>query len=198
MRHFFCGLSLLAASSALADQVIQAEASISPQIMQNDSGYIGCGVRVLFFTIDSTSGDVSGGDFSLMLYGPPKAGGALKAGGIKCGAPCSPSDKDYVHGTDYRLSTVASGVPLKLGQPFPGDDPRFSMAVTGDIVGTVQLQTSLIRGERVQMAFQPDGVPARVTYQFAANPMPKEDVEAYTSCMRAIVTKTTPDNPPAK
>lgn len=187
MRLVLTAALTLVSAITSADQIYTAEAVPIPQIMQDDQGYKACGVRVML--LSAGPGSTSGADFSLLVSFRPKLGAMFKAGGMRCPGSCKdPSDAKFVHATDYRLSTVKDGIPLKLIKTFPTDDPAFTMAV-GDPLDAMKLLMSIVKEERMQLAFTPDGTRGmREAYTFSAQPMSQDEKASFDSCINGAST----------
>lgn len=185
MKRALLVVLALSSCAAAADQVTTADAILYPQVFQDDQGYKACGVRVVFYAPSPQI--VRGGEFSLILATRPNLGGMLKAGGMTCPAPCNdPKTLKNIHGKDYRISRVKTGVPLKLLNTFPAESPTFTMGVA-DPVETTDLLMAIVSGERIQFAYSPDDLPAREAYTFTAQRMTDEEMASFDACFKGAL-----------
>lgn len=177
--------AVLFTSVSFGDQVAPAEAAMAPLIFQDSEGYTGCGLRVL--VVFAGAGVTKGGEFSVSLFTRPTVYGLMKAGGMRCTASCeSPDDLKYSHGSDYMISSLKDGVPVKVIKAGPADEPEFTlMAIDGEAAIT-QLM-NLRTGQRMQFAYKPDGTAYRESFTFTAPTMTSDEQASFDACLEGAL-----------
>ena len=170
---------------ALGQQIRQAVALSAPSVYQNETGYSGCGVRVV--AVVGGLAEAEGVDFSVVFFAEPRMGGAVKVAGIKGKVPYDPKASDIVPVTDFRLSVESTGVPVDVRSTFPGDDPRYLMAAIEPEVA-IETMLAIALGERMQMSILPKGAPFRFVYSFTAA-LAADDRRSWDACLKGVMGK---------
>jgi hypothetical protein len=175
----------LFSSASVADQLTTAQASMVPLVYQDAEGYKGCGLRVLIASMNGNS--AKGGEFAVTLFTRPVIGGLAKAGGMRCESPCNNPDQfKYIHGSDFQISSVEDGVPLKIIKTDKAEEPVFTLLII-DGTDAIDLLMKLRTGVRLQYGFQPDDSKFRETYSFVAEPMAKEEEQSFDACIKGVL-----------
>lgn len=170
---------------AMAQQVWQAEAGMTPIVYQDDSGYTGCGLRVV--VAFSQGNQLVGSDFTVNLFLKPQPIGAIKVAGMKCATPCDPMKANELPVDSFRLSNEETGVPVKILEATPADRPEFTIAwiTVSDAADTIM---ALLGGQRMQLGLMPKGSDYRQIFSFVGQ-ISDEDARTFSACMLPVIDK---------
>jgi hypothetical protein len=168
---------------AEAQNVLQAHAMFQPLSYQDQSGYNGCGIRVVMTSPVPPSG-VEGADISLNLSTRSGPLALLKVGSFVGTRPELAAIRTIpIH--SFSLARQSDGKPVSLSAPHPSDDKHYLLAAVG-MADALDVLTAMMSGEKILLSIvRKKGERAHI-YAFRGA-LEREDGETFDACLGAII-----------
>ena len=178
-------LLLYATASVQAQQVWQSVAVASPAVYQDETGYYGCGLRVVV-GMDNDA-EMHGADFSVNVFLKPQPWGGIKVGAISCTKPCNPAGRIEKPVDEFRLAEEVTGIPVEILGTVPAEQPEYKLAVVS-VDNAIETLTALLGGKQMQLSVIPKGSSYRRVYSFRSE-LSEADFRAFNSCIGPVLDK---------
>jgi hypothetical protein len=190
IKQLIFAVALVAASSASAQAVLQAEAAIiQPQIGRDAEGFNACGVRAVVLV--DRGKVVETYDFSLMV----RAGlyfGLLKAGKYQTAKHLYLQGKHegpaYVPApVKFWVAKETEGVGVVTTKSTPSDTPAFTL-FAADLIKTLDGVLAIAGGERMQFAVRYKAEAYDNVVSFAKG-LSEQEMETLLACTRGVIQR---------
>jgi hypothetical protein len=173
-------LVVLFASPGQAQNVFQADAEYQALTYTDEAGYKGCGIRALVLH-QTELPEIVGADLSVNVYFRPVLAGIVKASYLTANPPAIKK----IQPARFSISLEQDGVPLRLLQLQPAEDPGYLFSPTEESP-TAKVLLAMFNGDRVVVSLLNEGEKTERRFVFAAK-LSAGDHETFSACLRALL-----------